>query len=78
MCNPQNTKGIICEQDQEKIEDFISSLYFEMYNIQYQEDLNSNSVAILAINNGKEERIKAKSIWLGTYKAQISNFMHLE
>jgi len=49
-----------------------------MYNIQYQEDLNSNSIAILAINNGKEERIKAKSIWLGTYKAQISNFMHLE
>jgi hypothetical protein len=54
MCNPNNEDGIICEKDQVKIENFVSSLYFEMYSIQYQEDLNSNSISTLALNKGIE------------------------
>ena len=43
MCDPDNKKNITCEKDPKKIEHFISTLYFEMYALSKEEDVNSNS-----------------------------------
>jgi hypothetical protein len=69
MCDPDNRKNITCEKDKKKIENFISSLYFEMYTLSKEEDVNSNSAEQLKLNKGKEIKLKSKSNWLGTYKA---------
>jgi len=43
MCDPHNFKNITCENDPKKIENFINTLYFEMYALSKEEDLNSDS-----------------------------------
>lgn len=43
MCDPLNLKGIICESDPKKKRNFINTLYFELYALSKEEDVNSNS-----------------------------------
>ena len=68
MCNPTNNDGIKCVTNQEEIQKFMSSLYFEMYALSKEEDLTSNQPNVLKMNDGKEQKLKLKSNWVGTYK----------
>ena len=49
-----------------------------MYALSKEEDVNSNQIDTLNLNNGVEKKLQSKSNWLGTYKAQKTLFMHID
>jgi hypothetical protein len=42
MCDPNNKDNITCETDPKLIQSVIDTLYFEMYALSKEEDVNSN------------------------------------
>lgn len=53
-CDPANQKGIDCEKDENKINEMLNDLSFEIYTMSMNADQNSNLPSILKNNGGVE------------------------